>query len=58
MRFWGCGGVIRPVRVSGRDKTSGVVGVIRPVGVSGRDMTSEVLGVWWSDKASEGEWEG
>ena len=50
--------VIRPVRVNGRDKTSEVVGVIRPVGVSGRDTTSEVLGVWWSDKASEGEWEG
>ena len=27
MRLWGCGGVIRPVRVSGRDKTSEVVGV-------------------------------
>ena len=27
VRLWGCDGVIRPVRVSGRDKTSEVVGV-------------------------------
>ena len=27
VRVWGCDGVIRPVRASGRDKTSEVVGV-------------------------------
>ena len=62
-KVWGCGGVIRPVRVWGcvirpvrvwgcvirPVRLWGCDGVIRPVRLSGRDKISEVVGVWWSD---------